>query len=111
MRSAAPVPHATHSELEGGYLRGCAKTEVALRDERSLSLRPRPAKFAAADRPHAKGPGPAVPTALDPVRGMTGRRFPATALVPDRSILLISPVKAGDEDRIQASFPQRLPET
>jgi hypothetical protein len=53
----------------GGYLRGCAKIEVALRDELSLSLRPRPAEFAAADRPHAKGPGPAVPTALDPVRG------------------------------------------
>ena len=40
----------------GGYLRGCAKTEVALRDELSLNLRPRPAEFAAADRPHAKGP-------------------------------------------------------
>jgi hypothetical protein len=61
--------NATHSE-SGGYLRGCAKTEVALRDELSLSLRPRPAEFAAADRPHAKGPGPAVPTALDPVGGM-----------------------------------------
>jgi len=39
---------------------------------------------------------------------MSGRRFPATALVPDRSILLISPVKAGYEDRIQASFPAKI---
>ena len=38
-------------QTPGGYLRGCAKTEVALRDEL-----PRPAEFAAADRPHAKGP-------------------------------------------------------
>jgi hypothetical protein len=60
------------SRAPNGYLRGCAKTEVALRDELSLSLRPRPAEFAAADRPHAKGPGPAVPTALDPVRGICG---------------------------------------
>jgi hypothetical protein len=51
----------------------CAKIEVALCDELSLSLRPRPAEFAAADRPHAKGPGPAVPTALDPVGGMRVR--------------------------------------
>src|SRR5580704_19605603 len=84
MRSAAPVPHINSSVRCGqqavpakmprtanqaATLRGCAKTEVALRDELSLSLRPRPAEFAAADRPHAKGPGPAVPTALDPVRG------------------------------------------
>jgi hypothetical protein len=55
------------------YLRGCAKTEVALRDELSLNLRPRPAEFAAADRLHAKGSGPAVPMALDPVRGRSGR--------------------------------------
>ena len=61
--------YAQPSIPNGGYLRGCAKTEVALRDELSLSLRPRPAEFAAADRPHAKSPGPAVPTALDPVRG------------------------------------------
>jgi hypothetical protein len=87
MRSAAPVPHINSSVRCGqqavpakmprtanqaATLRGCAKTEVALRDELSLSLRPRPAEFAAADRPHAKGPGPAVPTALDPVRGMCG---------------------------------------
>jgi hypothetical protein len=38
-------------QTPGGYLRGCAKTEVALRDDL-----PRPAEFAAADRPHAKGP-------------------------------------------------------
>ena len=69
MDSSGTGQNATHSE-SGGYLRGCAKTEVALRDERSLSLRPRPAEFAAADRPHAKGPGPAVPTALDPVCGI-----------------------------------------
>jgi hypothetical protein len=71
--------NATHSEL-GGYLRGCAKTEVALRDELSLSLRPRPAEFAAADRPHAKGPGPAVPTALDPVLSMSEHSLGRTAM-------------------------------
>jgi hypothetical protein len=64
----------------GDYLRGCAKTEVALRDELSLSLRPRPAGFAAADRPHAKGPGPAMPMALDAVRGMSGHSQCWTAM-------------------------------
>jgi hypothetical protein len=37
-RMEAEIPDAVHI---GGYLRGCAKTEVALRDELSLSLRPR----------------------------------------------------------------------
>jgi hypothetical protein len=63
------------ADQNGGYLGGCAKTEVALRDELSLKLRPPPAEFTTADRPHAKGPGPAVPTALDPVRGTHERKL------------------------------------
>jgi hypothetical protein len=49
------------------------------------------------------------------VRGARHERTrlgPATALVPDRSILLISADdKQATKPRIQASFPGRLPET
>jgi hypothetical protein len=38
----------------GGYLRRCGQTEVALRDEFPLNLSPRPAEFTAADWPHAR---------------------------------------------------------
>ena len=50
----------------GGSLRGRAKTQVTLRDRLPVSLRPRLAELAAADRPrgHAQGLAP-VPVAFD----------------------------------------------
>jgi hypothetical protein len=54
----------------GGYVGGCAKTEVALRDElpsASVVGRVRGCRLAA-----RHGPGPAVPAALGPVCGMSG---------------------------------------
>jgi hypothetical protein len=53
-----------------GYVGGCAKAEVALRDElpsASVLGRVRGCRLAA-----RHGPGPAVPAALDPVCGMSG---------------------------------------
>ena len=68
----------------GGYLRGHAKTRVALREELPVSLRPRLAEFTAADWSCGMAKGPSVPAVLDPVRDMTGCRNVGVAASPGR---------------------------
>jgi hypothetical protein len=55
----------------GGSLRGCAETEITVRDGLHRRLRPQLAEFAATECPRgADGEGLAGLATLDPVRGM-----------------------------------------